>query len=91
MPVEVHCPDVPPELCKLVDSMLAYDRWDRPSAMEVFTDLAWLADALTTPIHTRPAAAGMLRIRRPRWTPALSFAAPTDRAKTENDLETDPD
>jgi serine/threonine-protein kinase len=89
VPTEIHCPDVPPELCKLIDSMLAYDRWDRPSAMEVFTELAWLADALTTPIHTRPAAAaGMLRIRRPRWTPALSFTPPaTDRAKTENDLD----
>lgn len=90
VPTALHCPDVPPELTKLVDQMLAYDRWDRPSAAEVFTELSWLADALTTPIHSRPAAAGLLRIRRPRWTPALTFS-PRDRAKTDTDLVTGSD
>lgn len=73
VPTIVHCPDIPPELGTLVDSMLAYDRWDRPSAAEVLADLSWIADALATPIHSRPPAAGQLRIRRPRWTPALDF------------------
>lgn len=90
VPTEVHSPDVPPELTRLVDQMLAYDRWDRPSAAEVYTELSWLADALTTPIHSRPAAAGLLRIRRPRWTPALQFS-PTDRAKTDSDAATSDD
>jgi len=85
VPTEIHCPDVPPELTKLVDQMLAYDRWDRPSSAEVFTELSWLADAITTPIHSRPAAAGMLRIRRPRWTPNLPLSNPRDRARTETD------
>lgn len=79
VPTIVHCPDIPPELGNLVDSMLAYDRWDRPSAAEVLADLSWIADALATPIHSRPPAAGQLRIRRPRWTPALEF---DERAKT---------
>ncbi len=79
VPTIVHCPDMPPELGNLVDSMLAYDRWDRPSAGEVLADLAWISDALATPIHSRPPAAGQLRIRRPKWTPTLEFE---ERAKT---------
>ncbi len=75
VPTIIHCPDLPPELGNLVDSMLAYDRWDRPSAAEVLADLSWIADALATPIHSRPPAAGQLRIRRPRWTPTLDFEA----------------
>ena len=81
VPTEVHCADVPPELTKLVDSMLAYDRWDRPSIAEVFADLSWLADVPITPIVARPRAAGVVRIRRPRWTPALSFS--NDRVISE--------
>jgi serine/threonine-protein kinase len=79
VPTIVHCPDIPPELASLVDAMLAYDRWDRPSAAEVLAELSWIADALATPIHSRPPAAGQLRMRRPRWTPALEFG---ERART---------
>lgn len=67
VPTEVRCADAPRELTHLVDTMLAYDRWDRPSITEVLTELAWLADAL-------PMTASLqapIRIRRPRWTPAL--------------------
>ncbi|MBX3159513.1 MAG: serine/threonine protein kinase [Deltaproteobacteria bacterium] len=90
VPIEVHCPHVPPDLAKLVDSMLAYDRWDRPSASEVYAELAWLADAYCTPVAMRPLpAAASLRIRRPRWTPVLQFGpdgAPMhERARTQND------
>jgi len=90
VPTEIMCPDATPELCKLVDSMLAYDRWDRPSIAEVFAELSWIADALAMPIGTRPPAAALVRIRRPRWTPELNFShgVATDRAKTEDDLET---
>ena len=86
VPIEIMSPDAPPELCKLVDSMLAYDRWDRPSAAEVYAELAFLAEAYATPVYAlgaRPPAAGMLRIRRPRWTPMHL----KPRAKTEPQLE----
>ncbi len=73
-PAALHCPDLPPELTNMIDTMLAYDRWDRPSAAEAFTELSWICDAFTTPIHTRPAAAGMLRLRRPRWTPSYHLS-----------------
>ena len=66
VPTEVHCPEVPRELTGLVDSMLAYDRWDRPSMAEVHGDLGWLAEVLATPISRQPQ---IVRIRRPRWTP----------------------
>lgn len=87
VPIEVHCPDAPPVLTKLVDMMLAYERWDRPSSSELVTELAWLADSITTPIraHTNSTAdSGALRIRRPRWTPPFTFSEPS--AKTETDL-----
>jgi serine/threonine protein kinase len=53
---------LPAELASLVDQMLAYDRWDRPSSAEVRTALAGTAS------HEP------LRLRRPRWTPPLNFA-----------------
>jgi serine/threonine-protein kinase len=73
VPTEVRCPDAPPQLCALVDQMLSWDRFDRPSSFEVkaeltqlATDLADLADPATTP-------SGIVRIRKPKWTPSLSF------------------
>ncbi|MBS1123145.1 MAG: pknB [Deltaproteobacteria bacterium] len=85
VPIGVHCRDLPPELTRLVDQMLAYDRWDRPRAVDVVSELSWLADVFTTPIHTRPPASGMPRIRRPRWTPALSFGGPSETPPPEHD------
>lgn len=70
VPTEVRCPDAPRELTALVDSMIAYNRFDRPSISEVYADLTWLADALAAPA---PRPAHLVRIRRPRWTPALDF------------------
>ncbi len=81
-PTELRCPDAPRELTTMVDQMLAHDRWDRPSASEVHADLSWLAEALAVPPQG-------LRIRRPRWTPALDFT-PHDRQRNpelEVDLE----
>ena len=75
VPTEVRCPDVPRELTGLVDSMLAHDRWDRPSMAEVHGDLAWLADVLATPISRSPQ---IVRIRRPRWTPSIDMPAQVD-------------
>jgi serine/threonine-protein kinase len=79
-PTELRCPDAPRELTGMVDQMLAHDRWDRPSAGEVHSDLEWLGEVLS--------ASRGLRIRRPRWTPALDFT-PHDRQRNP-DLEVDP-
>lgn len=93
-PTEVHCPDAPRELTQLVDQMLAYDQWDRPSSAEVHADLTWLVESMAT--ASPRAATGIVRIRRPRWTPPLAFhsgpiALPGgpahDRAKTDLDPE----
>lgn len=67
VPTEVRCADAPRELTHLVDTMLAFDRWDRPSITEVLGELTWLADALSAAGAQR----SPLRIRRPRWTPAI--------------------
>ncbi len=89
MPTEVHCPDVPRELTQLVDQMLAYDQWDRPSSAETHAELSWLVETMATPV---PRTTGVVRIRRPRWTPPLAFAdapsqgvALTSRHDTEAD------
>jgi serine/threonine protein kinase len=39
-------PDAPPELAAIIDSLLAFDRFDRPSASEVRADLDWLFETL---------------------------------------------
>jgi serine/threonine protein kinase len=67
VPTNDAAPEAPPELCAIIDQMLAYDRWDRPSSTEVFKDASWLAEALTS---TR------MRIRQPRWTPQIEVAHP---------------
>ena len=63
-------PDAPRELTQLVDTMLSYDRWDRPSGTEVRDELDFLADAMSTQV---PRESGLVRLRRPRWTPPLQF------------------
>jgi serine/threonine-protein kinase len=65
VPTDVRC-DAPPNLAALVDQMLAWERWDRPTSAEVHAELATVAEDLAEP----PSA---LRIRRPKWTPALDF------------------
>jgi serine/threonine protein kinase len=50
---------LPLPIAQLIDSMLAHDRSDRPSSVEVRA-------ALDAPVE--------LRIRKPRWTPPLQFA-----------------
>lgn len=71
----VAAPALPRELTSFVDSMLAADRWDRPSAAEVRTELGFLAGTL--------GAREPVRIRKPRWTPQVDLPAP--RADTEAD------
>ena len=50
----------------IVEQMLAYDRWDRPSSAEVSAALANATAVVAAPPE--------IRIRRPRWTPPLNFA-----------------
>ena len=66
VPTEVRCPDAPRELTRMIDQMLSFDRWDRPTSGEVRADLTWLLESL---------ASSMLRIRKPRWTPEVTFAS----------------
>jgi eukaryotic-like serine/threonine-protein kinase len=71
MPAQVRAPKAPPELTSLVDQMIAYDRWDRPSSAEVHAELVQLAHDLAPPAPRPPSD---LRIRRPRWTPEVPFS-----------------
>jgi serine/threonine-protein kinase len=75
--LELACPELPRELTTLIDSMLAKDRWDRPSASEVRAELGFIAGTLAT--FRAPEA---VRIRKPRWTPQVDLA-PKLRADTE--------
>ena len=79
VPLEVHCPDVPRELTKVVDQMLSFDRWDRPSAAEVRAELGWLATSWAT-----AKVPEVVRIRKPRWTPQVDLGTKL-RADTEAD------
>lgn len=58
-PIATLAPELPRPIALVIDSMLAYDRWDRPSSVEVRA-------ALDAPVD--------VRIRKPRWTPPLQFA-----------------
>jgi serine/threonine-protein kinase len=68
VPTESRCPDAPGELTGLIDQMLAPDRLERPSSAEAHADLAAIAAELSPP---PPRPIGSLRIRKPKWTPAL--------------------
>jgi serine/threonine protein kinase len=58
-PIAARVPALPRAIALVIDSMLAYERWDRPSSVEVRA-------ALEAPVD--------VRIRKPRWTPPLQFA-----------------
>jgi eukaryotic-like serine/threonine-protein kinase len=60
-PLAELAPMLPRQVALVVDQMLAYDRWDRPSSAEVRAALAM-------------PEVPELRIRKPRWTPPLQFA-----------------
>lgn len=68
-PTEVRCPTAPVQLCALIDQMLSWDRLDRPSSAEAHGELVLIvADMLRA-----EGRGGTVRIRKPRWTPALTF------------------
>lgn len=86
--------DAPSELAVLIDSLLALDRFDRPSASELRADIDWLF-GMAPDLQRRAAAdAGSSRAdggsaprdvvrepsrqRRPRWTPETGYLETTD-------------
>jgi len=72
VPTEVRCPEAPPALTALIDSMIADERFDRPSAAEVSAELAHLAnDAVEAAVAVAQGSGAGIRIRQPRWTPEL--------------------
>jgi serine/threonine-protein kinase len=71
VPTEVRCPEAPPELTTLVDQMLSTAPWDRPSTAEVHAELVQLALDLAEPPPVSASGAGIVRIRKPRWTPSM--------------------
>jgi serine/threonine-protein kinase len=93
-------PDAPRELVAIIESLLAVDRFDRPSASEVRAGIDWLFDILPAlspaaasrpmPVPAEPASvmAPALRLRKPRWTPDLGYFETTtdvDIAASEDD------
>lgn len=85
-------PDAPRELGQLVDALLAFDRFDRPSAAEVRTEIDWLVSTMpalqrreapeapaTSPEGSGPSHVVLEpRLRRPRWTPEVGYRETTD-------------
>jgi serine/threonine protein kinase len=100
-PTAEAAPDAPAELTAMIDQMLATDRFDRPSAAEVRSDLDWLASALSSdaapiaPIEDIvlvdtdgiPAPMDLPRIRRPRWTPTYTAVTSDDDAVVAGEIE----
>jgi serine/threonine protein kinase len=92
-PLGEVAPAAPRELAGMIESMLAVDRYDRPSSAEVVADLDWLASALAPVDEPQPPVedvvlvdtdgvpATLPRIRRPRWTPTYT-AVTSDFEKT---------
>lgn len=85
-------PEAPTELAALIDSLLAFDRFDRPSASEVRAEIDGLLATLPA-LQQRAACSEPLRqvddardhvtrseprLRRPRWTPEVHFVETTD-------------
>ena len=97
VPTAQRCRNAPVELTTLIDEMLAPDRFDRPSAAEVHAELAYLTSVLeaapaehvvlvdTEGVPETPA----LRIRRPRWTPPISYVASDLADLVSGEIEVD--
>lgn len=84
VPTEVQSPTAPPALVALIDQMLAWDRFDRPSSSEAREELVSII-ADMQPIEARGSG---VRIRKPRWTPALTFENEPDIVAEELPEET---
>ena len=98
VPAALRCKNAPPELTLLIDQMLAPDRFDRPTAAEVRADLVRLAGVLESspPEHVVLVdTEGVpelppLRIRRPRWTPPVSYVASDLADLVSGEIELEP-
>ena len=77
---------VPLPLARLIDQMLAPDRFDRPSAAEAHAELAQLVVDEPEVIDL---AASSMRIRRPRWTPAIPVPGVPDELEDLSDALVD--
>jgi len=78
VPVQDRCPDAPRELAAIIERMLSYEPYDRPNSAEICADLDWLLDANdVVPV----------RIRKPRWTPPITFGS---QEVVSDGLEHDP-
>lgn len=99
VPAAERCPIAPVELTQIIDQMVAADRFDRPSATEVNTDLGDLVMAFATAEVTEyeledddGTAAATIRFRHPRWTPFHAFSHTVDGVVVDPDvLERAPD
>jgi eukaryotic-like serine/threonine-protein kinase len=89
MAAAARCPDAPRALTSIVDQMLSFDRWDRPSAAEVQVELSSLSDALETIVPAD--AVSPVYIRKPRWTPALHLPEFAEREHEEDVIVRDDD
>jgi len=70
VPTLARCPKAPRELARLIDQMLSPDRFDRPSATEIHAELAELVTDVVDLVEV-PTAPAPVRIRKPKWTPAI--------------------
>ncbi|MBA3454549.1 MAG: serine/threonine protein kinase [Deltaproteobacteria bacterium] len=85
VPLRTRCPAAPPELTVLIDQMLAEDPSERPTAAEVHGDLVELVvDVVETPTAPVP-----MRMRKPRWTPPMTFAAVGPASDDEIEIDLD--
>lgn len=86
-----RCPEAPRELAMLIDQMLSADRFDRPTCAEIRSDLEWLANALSIELvldDGMAASSSGVRIRKPRWTPAIEPIAPLMTTEEPSDSST---
>jgi serine/threonine-protein kinase len=98
LPTQQRRPDVPRELAQLIDSLLAFERFDRPSASEVRSAAEGLFDSLpqhvaarrdvhgSGPAVTLPPIPKPPSARRRRWTPEVRRSADYNVGQPETTL-----
>ena len=86
VPLATRCPHAPEELCTLIDSMVARDLFDRPTAGQIAAELAWVDTDMIRAGEEQDAMDAIAdielvdfedipvgpRMRRPRWTPEFA-------------------
>lgn len=100
LPIARRCPNAPPALTRLIDSMLSIDPITRPSAFEVADDVKYIVeivanvegDSVVQPVEevllltdlSRDAVPEPVR-ERPRWTPPYDLGDNPDAARQAAD------